>query len=243
MGVGYNDTIRSIVAAKCSTSGCHGAGVNGSGRNFDLTTYDKLRGSSSASRIASLKMPPSGSTKLTTTELASFATWVAAGSPLDNNAVQPTPTPTFSTSSGGSGATNNGLPGSTVPQVVAYDNRIKPMMDQYCISCHRTGATQPYLTTAQEVSAAIAMIMPSIRGTGGKNVMPPFNAPAQMPLDAKAVFEQWSLAGFPMVATGTNNGAAVPDCNKGSAAVGTPTPTSSSQVVTVTPTMTPTPFR
>lgn len=72
--VTYED-VESIISSKCVT--CHSSG----GTSPDISTYSKAKAKASSiqSSIISGKMPPSGSSKLTSSEKTKIKDWVAGG--------------------------------------------------------------------------------------------------------------------------------------------------------------------
>jgi uncharacterized membrane protein len=72
--------VKTIVAEKCSTAGCHDAGSAGGG--IVLETYDQIRARSDRIRqrvIVDRTMPPGS--PLSSTEVAILKCWISSGSP------------------------------------------------------------------------------------------------------------------------------------------------------------------
>jgi len=53
-------------------------------------------------------------------------------------------------------------------QIVSFSGKIKPMIDNNCISCHDVGMTSPNLATYSSVSLNANNILNSLRGEGAK---------------------------------------------------------------------------
>jgi hypothetical protein len=49
---------------------------------------------------------------------------------------------------------------------IKFSTQIKPMIDNYCISCHGTGGTSPDLTSHAAISSNSNLILNSLTGTG-----------------------------------------------------------------------------
>lgn len=210
--VSYNTEVRLLIASNCSGGTCHSTSTSTGPASPNLSDYNsvKLSASQALSDIRSGIMPK-GKT-MATLDKTNFEAWVNGGYLQDANSTSTTTTSPI------------------VSSVIAYDNVIKPLIDQYCVSCHRLGGTQPSLSSAQEVQVTLNGILPAIRGTTGR-IMPPLNA-IPLPLDKKNLFEQWATGGYQMSSvstTSTTGGvntttAATTDCTKNGATV-MPTPT------------------
>lgn len=57
-------------------------------------------------------------------------------------------------------------------QIVSFSSKIKPMIDNNCISCHDVGMTAPNLATYSSISLNANSILNSLRGEGGVTLMP-----------------------------------------------------------------------
>ena len=51
-------------------------------------------------------------------------------------------------------------------QIISFSGKIKPMIDNNCISCHDVGMTAPNLATYSSVSLNANKILNSLRGEG-----------------------------------------------------------------------------
>ena len=91
-----------------------------------------------------------------------------------------------------SGATT-GLPsgattGSPATAVPSYALGVKPLMDQYCISCHGTSGKSPALDTLAKVKANYAKIVSTMKSGS----MP--EGPVKVPAGAQGMFVKWGTS-------------------------------------------------
>lgn len=78
---------------------------------------------------------------------------------------------------------------------ITYTNRIKPLMTNYCTSCHYSSGTSFDLTTYDEVSNEIDIdLMDAIQGTNGYELMPK-GATSPIKSTYIAVFQKWKDTG------------------------------------------------
>lgn len=195
--VGYVEHIQPFISVNCGSS-CHGPN---SGGVPDLSTYEKLKlvapsaladmqlTSASQNSPGRHKMPPPQTGKVVSaTDVSNFATWIQDGMPATaTGSLTPVPN-TFPTQPGY-------LPGGTTQ--VAYDNRMKVIIDQYCVTCHRLGGTaQPSMTSALEVAPIGARMVARVKA----GTMPPMTS-QQLTAEAKQAFLDWELGGYLQTST------------------------------------------
>ena len=49
---------------------------------------------------------------------------------------------------------------------IKFSTQIKPMMDNYCISCHGPGGTSPDLSTHANIASNATLVLNSLNGAG-----------------------------------------------------------------------------
>jgi hypothetical protein len=134
--------IESILASRCQS--CHGEQPAG-GAPMSLVTYDDLTAKNTAGvmfaqrcldRMTSRQMPPAPATVATAAEIATFRSWVTAGTPNGECAGN----------GGGSNGSNGGGPFDGPPVCTSGTlwtggNRESPLMHPgvACINCHAAG--------------------------------------------------------------------------------------------------------
>jgi len=58
-----------------------------------------------------------------------------------------------------------------LPESISYQNDIQPLWDQSCISCHKTGATAPDLTSTKSYAALTAANKYVIAGNAASSLL------------------------------------------------------------------------
>jgi hypothetical protein len=146
-----------------------------------LDTFDQVKAHSAASlqQIKSGKMPPAaGTNKPNAAEIKDFEKWVTDGTLLGLD-----PERTSTTASG-----------------TAYNNSIRDLLKEACVSCHKADGSQlPILTSFDKAAAAGKASTNQVRA----GTMPPNSAKKQATIDK---FQSWSDAGFPLTGLGSASG-------------------------------------
>jgi cytochrome c2 len=182
----WNGGLGALVQQKCVA--CHSAKAPADKRNTPyLTTYAETR-KAFADSLAELQggtMPPAeAGGKLAQADVDRFKAWGAAGFPL-GSAVTPTPSPTAAPTV------------APTPAPITYAEKIKPLLDAKCASCHKPSVTAPDLSTFAAAKAGAAASLDTLN----KGTMPPSGA--KLEAADVALFKSW-------IDGGTIEGAAAP---------------------------------
>lgn len=177
----FQEDVLPIFVTKCNYSGCHNSIDKVDG--FDLSNYEGvMRGIQSGKpnqseifkQIRSGEMPPSGHIKLSLLEKTIIKNWIKMGAPNSSNC-------------------------SSCDTTYSYNNRIKPLLEKWCISCH-TANNQGggyELSTYQGVTKSILdnRFLGSINQEVGYYSMPK-NASRLSDCDIKSI-KRWVDSGYP----------------------------------------------
>ncbi|HRK08319.1 MAG TPA: hypothetical protein PLZ57_11165 [Pseudobdellovibrionaceae bacterium] len=175
----YERNIGPVVAAKCLQ--CHSATLASGGYNFANSNLVAASGSAMLSAIDGGRMPPSGSTPISTAERNLLANWLATktvnGVPIPGEQniptrayTPPTPTPSSSpTPTPTATATPTATPG---PGQSVFELSVGPALKNRCLQCHSSGRIAANLDFSNSNNVAALGVNMLSAVDGGR--MPPW---------------------------------------------------------------------
>lgn len=177
----FNTQILPLIVSNCATSGCHDSKTRADG--YELTSYKTItsKGINTSKSLSSKlyqvmvdtgkdRMPPSG--PLSKTQIDLFLKWIQQGAKetICNVSVD----------------TAN----------VTFSKSVKPMLDTYCVGCHKVGAASGSVVldnyTAVKVYVDNQRLFGSMTSQQGYSAMPPTGKLTDCQL---LVVQKWILKG------------------------------------------------
>ena len=181
-GISWDVEIKPIFVKNCAS--CH----PGSQRT-DYSTYDGVRKSIIVImlNIESQKMPKKG--PLSAEDQKSINKWIVAGMPEMASSISTKPDPNSNPDCTPAGDASTGsTTGNPTASGATYARDVKPMIDQYCISCHGSTGPSPQLDTLSKVKASFNAV-----GFSMKIGSMPRGGPA-VPPATQTMFSNWGTA-------------------------------------------------
>ncbi len=180
----FQENVLPIFVSKCSMAGCHNSSNHEA--HYDLTNYDGIMKGIvpkhplqselyNVMRGPNASMPPLNYPQLTGKELSYIKIWIKMGAKNSSN-----------------------CSGCDTTQF-AFNSRVKPIIDTWCVGCHNAGsAGGGYdLSTYTGIVTSITdgRLLGTLQQTAGFSPMPK-NTSALSSCDLTAV-EKWIAAGYP----------------------------------------------
>jgi hypothetical protein len=199
-GITYCAKIKPLLDGYCV--GCHSSALSGAARNgapvgVDLDTYSGAVANATRSniRIQANTMPPGGG--MTTGQQTLFQGWVDGGL-LECGGSTPGDSDQGGDSRPGGDSGGDSALGGDGPTTVTYCHQIKPVLDNYCTSCHSSA-----LSGAARNGAPVGVDLDTYAGAVANanrsniriqaNTMPPGGG---VPANQRALFSTWVDTGL-----------------------------------------------
>ncbi len=177
----FQEDVLPIFITKCNYSGCHNAQDHKEG--YDLSTYDGIMKGVTAGKpfqsevftqIRTGEMPPSHYEQLSQLERSTIKSWIKSGAENTSNCY--------------SCDTNS-----------TYTERIRPMMQKWCVTCHTSGNAGGGYDLSTYTGLALAVsnnrLLGCMNQESGYSAMPKNSGPIST-CDIQAI-EKWISKGYP----------------------------------------------